>query len=128
MSAPVKPTQSGSTVETPAEAADTHTNGASGANAAQNLDVAAPTTPTAIYVTGITVGFTGTAPAAPVIVTLEAPAGTVRARYVFPAAVGGREIQFARPLKMPDATLTRLAVPAGGTGAISNASLHTFVR
>lgn len=129
MSVAVKPTTTaGATVETAEESADQHVVGQSAANTAQNLDVAAPSGTLAVYVTSIEVAWTGTAPAAPVIVTLESPNGTVKKRLVFTAALGGREIQFARPLKMADATQVRLAVPAGGAGAVSNASMSYFVR
>lgn len=126
---PTYPTDRGNPVELPEASAVNHVVGTSAAATLQNLDVAAPSDATqAHYVTAISVGFTGTAPTAPIVIELQSAVGTVRGRFVIPGALGGREVNISSPLKMPDGQAVRLVVPAGTAGAVTHASLHYFTR
>lgn len=130
MSAPTYPGgASGQNIEQPVASATWDQQAAGTANTTLNQDKAADADATkAHYLTSVELGFTGAAPTAGTVVTVESPVGTVKARLVLAANQATQQFAWRSPLKCPDNSALRVAVPAAGAAAVAQLSYHGYTK
>lgn len=77
------------------------------------------------FVTRITAGFSGTAPGTQILCQLK-DGTTVIGNYACPAT-GVLDIRFERPVQITAGNACSLVLAAGGSGAVGNVTLNSFL-